>query len=89
MNKETLTQLGTLSRIAGTVYDVMASEHFENKATMQKYNLILKVKKQLEEQSRGFLKSTIPYNKWAEYLIHFYQAQSFKELTTNLLKIKK
>ena len=88
MRKTTLVQLGKLCQEIDKTYNAFAKSHFEDEELKSKLSLLEKVKRNLEEQSRGFLKSKISYTKWSDYLLENYTKYPFKELVNNLLTIK-
>ena len=90
MNKRTLRRLGALWRIEIALYNlsVVATSTTED---MNKYKLVRKVKKQLEEQQRGFLKSLVPYSKMADYITENIEDMNYdillKEITHIALEV--
>lgn len=48
--------------------------------TAHKIKLVTKVKKQLEEQKRGFVSKRVPYSKMADFIIQNYREMSGKAL---------
>jgi hypothetical protein len=90
MDKENLSRVGKLWRIESKIYNsCQAVALFGD--SLNKYKLVCKIKKQLEEQKRGLLKSDIPYGEMADFIIenidHMKYDTLLKEITHIALKI--
>ncbi len=90
MNKKSLKRLGKLWEIETNIYNSCQSVALVGES-LNKYKLVRKVKKQLEEQQRGFLKSTIPYGGMADFIIYNIENMNYdtllKEITHIALQI--
>ena len=85
MNKKTLVQLGSLCQAIDEVFNEWIKSGYSDDAIQQKLKLLKKVKKQLEEQKRGKLKSRIDYSDMADYVLERYRA-SYTEIYAGLAK---
>jgi len=52
-----------------------------------KYQLVRKIKKNLEEQKRGFLKSKVPYSEMAEAVLEFVESENYQDLHKRITTI--
>lgn len=90
MNKRTLVRLGKLWKIETKIYNSCKSVALVGDS-LDKYKLVRKIKKQLEEQKRGFLKSDIPYGEMADSIIKNIEDMNYdsllKEITHIAIKI--
>lgn len=62
-------QLKQLCRIIDELFQIWVASHYSDNDTALKMALIKKVKKQLEEQERGFVSGKVDYAKMAEVII--------------------
>ena len=79
MTKSTLKRLGQLWKIKCTIRNLQVDEPQEEE-WHQKHKLVTHVKKQLEEQKRGFLKSKVNYSLIADFIIESWDTQSYQAL---------
>lgn len=86
MNINTLKQLGTLHEMIIQAHNNWVSVHYEEQALL-KLQLLKKVAKNLEEQKRGKLKSQVPYEKMADFLIEHAYKLSYMELHKKIMSI--
>jgi hypothetical protein len=86
MNKQTLTRLGKLWQLESKLYNDSLKDPL-NDDLKKKHTLVKKVKKNLEEQKRGFLKSKIPYSEMADYIVTNIHNMSFSNLHKNVCTI--
>ena len=84
MNKRDLKRLGKLWEIESGIYGsckVLCGD------SLNKYKLVHKIKKQLEEQKRGFLKSKIPYGAMADFIIENIERMNYGNLLKGITHI--
>lgn len=86
MNKKTLKQLGTLHEMIIQAHNDWVSLHYEEQALL-KLQLLKKVAKQLEEQKRGKLKSSLNYSLMAAYLIANASISPYSDLHKGIMDI--
>lgn len=86
MSKLVLKRIGKLCKAIDIVFDEWVKSHYTSQEAQMKLVLLKKVKKQLEEQKRGFLKSKVNYSAMAEYLGENYQ-KSYSELQKKITKL--
>ncbi|MBT4384127.1 hypothetical protein HOD30_00070 [Candidatus Peregrinibacteria bacterium] len=72
MNKPTLKRLGQLWRIQEELHNLWVQKNYDNE-TAHKIKLVTKVKKNLEEQKRGFMSKRVSYSKIADFIILHYE----------------
>jgi hypothetical protein len=68
MNKRDLKRLGALWKLENTLHNEWVDAGYTEEL-QSKIEVVHKVKKQLEEQKRGFLKSKIPYALMADFIV--------------------
>lgn len=68
MNKSDLKRLGSLWKLQEKLHNEWVDSGYSEELCT-KINMVKKIKKQLEEQKRGFLKSKVPYYKMADFLV--------------------
>jgi hypothetical protein len=68
MNKRDLKRLGALWQLETTLHDDWVDSGYSEELK-SKIEVVHKIKKQLEEQKRGFLKSKVPYAKMADFVV--------------------
>ena len=81
MNKKTLILLWKLNSLYESIWNewvLTKKDSFEFDECVNKMKLVNKIKKNIEEQERGFLKSKIKYSKWWEYLLENIQNEYSK-----------
>lgn len=81
MNKKTLILLWKLNSLYESIWNewvLTKKDSFEFGECVNKMKLVNKIKKNIEEQERGFLKSKIKYSKWWEYLLENIQNEYSK-----------
>lgn len=72
MNKKTLKLIWDLNNLYDTIWSLWTKtqpDSLEFDDYSKKMKLIRKISKNIEEQSRGFLKSDVNYIEWGEYLL--------------------
>lgn len=68
MNKRDLKRLGSLWKLENKLYNDWVDAGYTEELK-DKIEVVRKVKKQLEEQKRGFLKTKIPYAQMADFIV--------------------
>lgn len=89
MNKKTLILIWKLNNLYDTVWKMWVStevDSFEYNECVSKMKLIRTVSKNIEEQSRGFLKSKIDYPKWWDFIIQNIQ-KDYSEVHSGVTNI--
>ena len=86
MEKSTLRLLGRLLVIEEELWNQI-SDYPHVEEWQNKYLLVRKIKKNLEEQKRGFLKSKIPYQEMAEVALEFVESENYRDLHKRVMGI--
>lgn len=68
MNKRDLKRLGALWKLENTLHNDWVDAGYTEEL-QGKIEVVHKIKKQLEEQKRGFLKTKIPYAHMADFIV--------------------
>jgi len=87
MNKATLKKLGGLCKAIDVVFEEWVVSKYQSQEAQLKLTLLKKIKKQLEEQKRGFIKSRIDYSAIADYLIENYATMPYGTLLEGVSKL--
>jgi septal ring factor EnvC (AmiA/AmiB activator) len=87
MNKMILQQLGDLTDVVQQLHNIWVDSNYDNKEVIKKINLLNKVKKQLENQKRGTLKSKVNYSRMAHYLIVRSTKTNYPLLLSNTIEL--
>lgn len=84
MKKSVLVLLGKLLVMEMDLWNQI-SDNPRNEEIQKKYWLVKKIKKNLEEKSRGFLRSKVPYEKMAEIVLEFVNKESYANLHKKIM----
>lgn len=68
MNKRDLKRLGALWKLENMLHNEWVDAGYTEELR-SKIEVVHKIKKQLEEQKRGFLKSKVPYARMADFVV--------------------
>ena len=79
MKKSALRLLGRLLAMEEELWNQLA-ENPHSQELRNKYRLVRKIKKGLEEKSRGFLKTKVPYTQMAETILEFAKEENYEDL---------
>ena len=89
MNKQTLILIWELNHLYDSVWNkwvLTESDSLEYFECVNKMKLIKTVSKNIEEQSRGFMKSKIDYVKWGEFILENFEKE-YLEVHSGLTKL--
>lgn len=86
MQKKTLCLLGRLLAMEEALWNQLAENPRSNEL-QNKYRLVRKIKRNLEEQGRGFLKSKVHYDKMAEAVLKSVKQESYVNLHKKVMEV--
>lgn len=86
MNKKTLTTIGQMICTLELLWNELV-ETQGNEEVQAKYTLGKKISKNLEEQARGKLKSSVNYENMCNEFLRTYENTPYKKLLSNVTEV--